>query len=601
MSGGTSAGNIITEAAAVYAVRTWVNIAKVDELGVIADSQLDSIIAANWFNNVDDNLIQVNAWMNGTGVAPHTRATVGTIATLNSTVGNVTTVNTTTVNATTVTATTVNGGTINATALAATGLTAGTAVVGSGAISDGVSTADDLVIGNLAGTDRGLTVLSTSVARLCFADTAATLTGFVSYTHATDTMGLGVAGTQEIDLTSSTLAPHVDGGLSLGSSVLKYLAAHATTVTAYSALVVGDATGSPVATINRDTAGNGDLIFAAEGVTGWRWRHAAAGDLTLDRYSGGVYADSIAFGASSVTFPSAVAVTDDLTVSGDLTYLDNSAAELRIGSGSNTATVRLRGASSTFAFNDGAHDVFSFECDGSGMDVYRYAGGVFQDSFSYNSTGFTLPAKVFVGSSSESAPVLSVSKSGAGEARMTFLSDGVARWHWSCDSSEDLNLVRLDSGGSILSTATFSNSTGAWSLPNDVTLTGSGRSFTVGDNTGNATVTVSKSTGGAGAVSFLANAVKRWAINFDSSQNLLFSRYNSSGVLQDSTTLTNSDGSWVFPGGIGVSGQTRRLTSGSGAPAAAATNGDIYWRIDGTISTTFYVRIGGVWTAAVWT
>jgi murein DD-endopeptidase MepM/ murein hydrolase activator NlpD len=165
MSGGTSAGNIITEAAAVYAVRTWVNIAKVDELGVIADSQLDSIIAANWFNNVDDNLIQVNAWMNGTGVAPHTRATVGTIATLNSTVGNVTTVNTTTVNATTV-----NGGTVNATALAATGLTAGTAVVGSGAISDGVSTADDLVIGNLAGTDRGLTVLSTSVARLCFAD-----------------------------------------------------------------------------------------------------------------------------------------------------------------------------------------------------------------------------------------------------------------------------------------------------------------------------------------------------------------------------------------------------------------------------------------------
>ena len=288
MSGGTSAGNIITEAAATYAVRTWVDITKLDEMGIISDAQLDAIIGANWFNNVDDNLIQVNAWMNGTGVAPHIRGTIGTIATLNSTVGNITTVNATTVNATTV---------------AFTGLTAATVMVGSGAISDGVSTADDLVIGNLAGTDRGLTVLSTSVARLCFADTAATLTGFVSYTHATDTLGLGVAGATELNLTSSALAPAADGGLSLGTSSLKYLESHTTTVTAYSALNVGDATGSPVLTVNRDTAGDGDLIFAAEGITGWRLRNAAAGGLTLDRYSGGAYADSVTFGTSMVTFP----------------------------------------------------------------------------------------------------------------------------------------------------------------------------------------------------------------------------------------------------------------------------------------------------------
>ena len=202
MSGGTSAGNIITEAAATYGARTWIDITKVDELGVIADAQLDAIIAANWFNNVDDNLIQVNAWMNGTGVAPHVRATIGTIAT---------------VNATAIVSTDIETTNLDVTNLTVSAVDVAALVVGAGSLSDGVSTADDLVVGDLSATDRGVTILSTSVARLCFADTAATLTGFVSYTHATDTLALGVAGTAEINLTSSTLAPSTNGGLSLAA------------------------------------------------------------------------------------------------------------------------------------------------------------------------------------------------------------------------------------------------------------------------------------------------------------------------------------------------------------------------------------------------
>ena len=36
-------------------VRTWLTTVKADAFGVISDAQLDSIIGANWFNNVDDN------------------------------------------------------------------------------------------------------------------------------------------------------------------------------------------------------------------------------------------------------------------------------------------------------------------------------------------------------------------------------------------------------------------------------------------------------------------------------------------------------------------------------------------------------------------
>lgn len=458
MSGGTSAGNIITEAAATYAVRTWVDITKVDELGVIADAQLDAIIAANWFNNVDDNLIQVNAWMNGTGVAPHVRATIGTIAT---------------VNATAIVSTDIETTNLDVTNLTVSAVDVAALVVGAGSLSDGVSTADDLVVGDLSATDRGVTVLSTSVARLCFADTAATLTGFVSYTHATDTLALGVAGAAELNLTSSTLAPSANGGLSLGTSSLKYLESHATTVTAYSALNVGDATGSPVATINRDSAGTGDLIFASEGVTGWRLRHAAAGGLTLDRYSGGVFADSVTFATSMVTFPAEVTVTDGLTVAGALTYLSNSSALMRIGSGSNTAAINLRGATTTIGFNNGANDLFTVECDGN-LNINRYSGGVYQDGIIYDgSTGeFKVSALLTVGSASAASPILKLSKDTNGDAYLAFYNEDTIRWAWQFDSSEDLVLRRYDGGGSFTDALTVSASTGSWTFPAGIALSG---------------------------------------------------------------------------------------------------------------------------------
>lgn len=580
MSGGTSSGNIVTEAVATYGVRTWLTTAKADAFGVISDAQLESIIGANWFNNVDDNLKQVNAWFNGTGEAAHIMAAEATIGAL----------------------------TFDSTP---------SLMVGSGALTDAPTTADDVVIGNLGGTDRGVSILSTSVGRLVFVDTAATLTGYVAYTHATDTLSLGVGGATEVNLTATTLAPHANGGLALGTSSLRYSAAHVTDATAYSTLTVGDGTGSPSGTINRDTAGTGDLIFAVEGVTKWRWRHAADDSLLLGRFSGGVLQDSITFNESGgITTPSDLFVLGSAEISGDLQVggltanalelssgltITSSTASATLGNGLGAVELDLNGSTSTVKFRSTSVLRYEATCNGTTFAVKRYSGGVYADAITYDSNGVVMPSVVVVGDDASSLSVLGVAKDNAGSARMAFFSEGTARWYWSFDSSEDLNLVRLDSGGNIQSTCTFSNSTGAWSLPNDLSLTGASRTLTLGDNSGAATFVISKTTGTSGAINFLSNATKRWALRNDTSQNLLFERFNSSAVLQDTTTVSNGDGSWSFPAGIGVSGQTRRLTSGSGAPSASATNGDIYWRIDGTISTTFYVRIGGVWTAAVWT
>lgn len=559
MSGGTSAGNIITEATGTYGVRTWVNITKVDAFGVISDAQLDDIVGANWFNNVDDNLKQLNQWFNGTGTASHIRATTATI------------------------------GTCNFTTLGAT-----TAMIGSGSLADAPTSADDIVIGNLGATDRGLSILSTAVARLAFVDSAATLTGFVAYTHASDTLSLGVAGATEVNLTATELAPHTDNGLALGTASRRWSEVHTTDLTIYDDLAVndaatvqtsvtiGDATGSPFLAINRDTAGTGDVLFRSENVSRWRWRHKSDGNLSLDRLDGtGVLQDSSLWSASTgaVTLPGAL----DLSATN---------ATLDMGDGAGSPTLTLDGASSTVVFADGGVSQFTIGYDGALGIAAIGVGGISIDSMGVVS----VTAGLQVGSGSAAAPYILINKDEAAEGSLLLHSEGTPRWAWIIDSSENLLLRRYNSSGVLQSTVSFNNSTGAWSLPNDVTLTGAGRVLTVGNNTGAAAISTSKSDATTGTVEFFSNAVKRWQIEHDTSENFLLRRYNSAGTLQDTTTVSNSDGSWSFPKAIGLSGSLSRFSAGTGVPSGG-TNGDLYWRTDGTASTCLYYRVGGVWTA----
>lgn len=576
MSNGTSAGNIVTEVPGTYAARTWIDIEKADFFGVIADDQLDAIVAANWFNNVDDNLVQINAWLNGTGQAAHIRAAEATI------------------------------GTVNFTALTAT-----SAAIGGGAIADANSAADDVVVGSLAATGRGITILSTSVAQLVFADTAATITGSVSYTHASDTMAFGIAGAAVLDLTATVLAPHVNGAITLGSGSLKYAAAHVTAVTAYSSLTIGDATGSPVLNLDRDSAGSTNVDFRSEGTSQWKLHHKSDSNLSLDRYVAGVLADSllinnatgamtVAFGATlsnGLTVSSKATFNNNLEVKGSASEFSHDDALVSVGSGNNSGTVSINGATTNLSLMDGTTG-YSFNND-SNLSISYYLANVFQHSISYANTGeVTMPWSLVVGSATESAPILGISKDTSGAGSLIFYNESVQRWAFICDDNENLLFKRYDGGGSELSSVTFTNSTGLWSLPNDVTLTGSGRTLTVGNNTGAATFSISKTTGTNALISFFSNAVLRWGIKVNTSQNLLFERYDSGGSLTDSTTVSATDGTWVFPAAIAWSGVSNRFHAGSGVPSAGlGSNGDLYWRTGGATSTCLYFKSGGSWTA----
>ena len=595
MSGGTSGGNIVTENVATYAARTWRTVVKTDAFGMVSDAQLASIIGANWFNNVDDNLAQVNAWMNGTGVASIIKAGIvesdqinlnGDIFAQNIECDSLNVGGTVLINNGDITAEDAEfSGSVGVAGRVSIGYTNGWTQAPVGAT--------DLAVGKLEAVDHGVTIFSTAVGRLVFSDSAFAAVGYLIYTHATDKISLGISGVVELNLDATTLSPGADGGLSLGTSSLRYANAHMTAITAYSSLTVGDATGAPVINVNRDTAQQGNILFKSEGTTEAHIRHEA-GYLGIGRYSAGVYQNAIQFDLSA----------GDVSMPRHLT-LGAASATLTAGTTSGVGTLNLRGASGgAINFYNSSNQV-SWGIDAtSSFTLSRYVGGVSTDGITYSSTGILFPnLPVTIGNGFTTAGELNFVKVDAGTFALNWKNPSTIRWALTHDASENLLLTRHNSGGTIIGTLTFTNSNGLITGSGSLQLTDNAASIELGSGTSGATPVITLGKGATNSASIvMQNAgTTRWALIMNSSENLLFSRYDSSGVLQDSVTVSNSDGSWTFPGGIGVSGQTRRLTSGTGAPAAAATNGDIYWRIDGTISTTFYVRIGGVWTAATWT
>lgn len=594
MSGGTSGGNIVTENVATYAARTWRTVVKTDAFGMVSDAQLASIIGANWFNNVDDNLAQVNAWMNGTGVATIIKA--GTVETDQITLNGDITAQNIEADSLTLTGNLITPGAIFADDAVYTGDVgvAGRVSIGyTNGWTQAPAGATDLAVGKIEAVDHGVTIFSTAVGRLVFSDTSFAAVGYLIYTHTTDVLSLGISGIVELNLDATTLSPGADGGLALGTAALRYANAHMTAVTAYNSLTVGDATGAPVINVNRDTAQQGHILFKSEGTTEAHIRHEA-GYLGIGRYSAGVYQNAIQFDLSA----------GDVSMPRHLT-LGAASATLTAGTTSGAGTLNLRGASGgAINFYNSSNQV-SWGIDAAtSFTISRYVGGISTDGIIYSSTGINLPSlPVTIGNGFTTAGELNFVKVDAGTFALNWKNPSAIRWALTHDTSENLLLTRHNSGGTIIGTLTFTNSNGLITGSGSLHLTDNSSSIELGSGTAGSTPVITLGKGDTNSASIvLQNAGNtRWALIMNSSENLLFSRYDSSGVLQDSVTVSQSDGSWLFPGGIGISGMTRRLTSGTGAPAAAATNGDIYWRVDGTISTTFYVRIGGVWTAAVWT
>ncbi len=513
MAGGTSGGNIITEAPGTWAARTWVDVTKVDAFGPLVDSDLATKIGANWFNQVDDTLAQINAWYNGTGEAAHIQAAEATIGTL----------------------------------------AFDSAVVGPGSQSDANAAADDLVIGSIAATDRGITILSTGIALLAFTDSVGVIAGGISYTHASDLMTF-ILGSSSLQLSGTVLKPMTDNAMSLGTALLRFSAVHAMGASVYGdvnatggltvggtaditgntsidgSLTVGDGTAAVSATLNRSVGTNTDLLFKEAGTSKWRVRHASGGNLQVARDVLGVLTDAVTVDASNaaVTLAGGLDVGDTLSVGGDTDItgalmvtggnglFGDASASVTAGSGAGSPSFVLDGSIGTVLFNETGTTQYALQYDGGTFAIQRYSGGVYQDAITYSLSGVTIPSNVVVGSADASSAYIGISKDEAGAGALIYYNEGTTRWKILCNSSE----------------------------------------------------------------------------------NLLIERYNSGGTLQSTVTVSNSTGEWSFPAAIGLNGSASRLRQGSGAPSAGlGSNGDHYFRTDGTQSTCLYYKVGGSWVA----
>lgn len=127
----------------------------------------------------------------------------------------------------------------------------GPVLVAGAALTDGPTSARNLVVGDGAG-DRGITIFSsaTTDGRLVFADTAGVETAGIRYEHNNTQMVFRVDGADEIVMNPTQFKPAVDNGLSLGSGS-----------SAWSSLFVGSiSAASAVISANVDiTGGNVDV------------------------------------------------------------------------------------------------------------------------------------------------------------------------------------------------------------------------------------------------------------------------------------------------------------------------------------------------------
>jgi len=99
----------------------------------------------------------------------------------------------------------------------------------------------------------------------------------------------------------------------------------------------------------------------------------------------------------------------------------------------------------------------------------------------------------------------------------------------------------------------------------------------IGAGAGSPSLTLNKSAGGDADLFLQAASVNRTRIRLDASENLLISRLNGSGVVQDSISYNNGTGLVVLPAGLTVTagavalGSTLAVTGATTMAAASAT------------------------------
>ena len=363
-------------------------------------------------------------------------------------------------------------------------------------------------------------------------------------------------------------------------------------------LTLGDALGNPVIVLDKNTAGNGDIRFDEGGLTDWRIRHDTNEDLLIVR--------------EGVDTPLTVELsTGDLRMTNNVNIgtnlsLTSSSPIITVGDGTGNPTIILNKdelGTGVIAYQSESNTLWveGAETDES-WKLKRYNDGIFQDDTIRvdNATGDTVfvndinmasaAAFLLIGDGT-GQPTLRLNKGDANGAVLDFFNAGVIRWRFQHTSTEDFQLVRFDSGGTFIdSLLTFVATTGEFRVANDLSLTSSSPSLTVGDGTGTPNVTLNKLDGGAALLDFRNAGILRWRVNMEGDEDFAIQRFDASEVFQDKPfEIVQSTGDIELANNLSLTSSNPTLTvgDGGGSPTVLIDKadmgvGEIKWSNAGT-------------------
>lgn len=123
-------------------------------------------------------------------------------------------------------------------------------------------------------------------------------------------------------------------------------------------------------------------------------------------------------------------------------------------------------------------------------------------------------------------------------------------------------------------------------------------SLVIGDGSGSPTLTMNKTAAGSLTWVVQAAGVKRGELGLDASENWIWSRHNSSGVLQDSIIYSNSTGMFTLPAGLTVTAGGATITAGGLTVTAGNTKIATPTHADEAAAVTAGLAAGTVYKTA---
>lgn len=303
-----------------------------------------------------------------------------------------------------------------------------------------------------------------------------------------------------------------------------------------------------------------------------------------------------------------------LTLTGNAT-LNSANPTVTVGSGGGTSILEL-------AASDAGQAILDFKGGSAGPGLYwriksdtaenllfqRYANGVFQGtpiSLSTASDDVSFAADLTLNSASPTltvgdgggSPGIVVDADTTGIGFLEYHADSVRMWRVGNYSDDSFRILR---GAGLANNLVVSQSTGLWSLYNDLTLNSASPVLTVGNGTGQPALKLDGVNGSQSQLWWSAGGNVRWtAVRNSTTDDWLLNRYTGASVFQDTPiAVDNADGSVSMPNplylagaasGDGVTGSSAQVIGSGSGPSgitfhenAADTGGNgIAWSSDG--------------------